>query len=322
MAGRAASLLGFLALMALGLGAWPALAQPDPKQADPKRTEENSQITAALRKGPVDIPLHDEAVLHLPAGNVFLPAKEATILMQRMGNFTGDNFLGLVLPTDQKQNWFVDISYDDSGYVKDDEGKSIDADALLEEIRKGTQQDNDQRRVQGLAELEIAGWIEKPHYDTASHHLVWSLEAREKGGPANKATTVNYKTYALGRRGYITLNLVTSSSAVAADKAYVQGLLSALTFKPGAQYSDFNASTDKIAEYGLLALIGGVAIKKLGLLALGAAFFLKFLKVIIAGALGLSFAVKKFFFGKKAVTAEAAIAPAPDAGSDPAPPQG
>ena len=40
--------------------------------------------------------------------------------------------------------------------------------------------------------------------------------------------------------------------------------VAALNFNEGKRYADFNASTDKVAEYGLAALVAGVAAKKLG----------------------------------------------------------
>ncbi|MEZ0262458.1 MAG: hypothetical protein ACAH80_15750 [Alphaproteobacteria bacterium] len=50
-----------------------------------------------------------------------------------------------------------------------------------------------------------------------------------------------------------------------------------------------------------MALIGGVAAKKLGLFAVIAAAAVKFSKIIIIAALGLAVGVKKFFSRNKAV---------------------
>ena len=66
-----------------------------------------------------------------------------------------------------------------------------------------------------------------------------------------------------------------------------QELLSAVTFNDGKRYTDFDASTDKVAAYGLAALVAGVAAKKLGLLAVAGAFILKFAKVFALGAAAL-----------------------------------
>ena len=60
-------------------------------------------------------------------------------------------------------------------------------------------------------------------------------------------------------------------------------LLSAVNFKEGKRYADFNSSTDKVAAYGLAALVAGVAAKKPGLLALAGAFILKFAKGFALG---------------------------------------
>jgi uncharacterized membrane-anchored protein len=74
-----------------------------------------------------------------------------------------------------------------------------------------------------------------------------------------------------------------------------QELLADLSYNPGKRYEDFSATTDRIAEYGLAALIGGIAVKKLGLFALLAATVLKFAKVIFVGAAVLGAGVMRFF---------------------------
>ena len=46
-------------------------------------------------------------------------------------------------------------------------------------------------------------------------------------------------------------------------------------FNQGKRYGDFDSTTDKVAAYGLAALVAGVVVKKLGLLALLAATAVK-----------------------------------------------
>ena len=58
-------------------------------------------------------------------------------------------------------------------------------------------------------------------------------------------------------------------------------MLTALDYKPGQRYEDFNSSTDRVAEYGLAALIGGIAAKKLGLLAVIGVALVKFWKIML-----------------------------------------
>jgi len=311
MALRAASAIGFLCL-ALSLA--PAGAQPAaPPPPDPQRAAENKQIDAAAKHGPIDITLRDEAVLSVPKGEVFIPAQEAGILLRRMGNFTNDQVLGIILP-EGDENWFVVADYNDSGYVKDEEGKDIDADKLLQGMKDATEEDNKERREKGIDPIRESRWIEAPHYDKASRHLVWSIELETLNAKgAVKGKNLNYNTYALGRGGFIELTLVTGIATVEKDKTYVRQLLSNLHFKPGKRYEDFNASTDKVAAFGLLALIGGVAAKKLGLLALAGVFLVKFAKIGLAAAVAGFAAFRKFFRKKDdAVDMRAApVAPPP-----------
>jgi len=54
---------------------------------------------AAAKKGPVDIELAGQAVLHLPAGHQFVPQPHATRLLNAMGNPGNDARLqGLIFP--------------------------------------------------------------------------------------------------------------------------------------------------------------------------------------------------------------------------------
>ena len=64
------------------------------------------------------------------------------------------------------------------------------------------------------------------------------------------------------------------------------------------RYGDFNSSTDKVAAYGLAALVAGVAAKKLGLLALLAATAVKFAKVIVLAVAGVFVAIKRWLKGR------------------------
>ena len=100
---------------------------------------------------------------------------------------------------------------------------------------------------------------------------------------------------ALGREGFISLNLITALKDIDKDKRHAQVLLDALHHEDGKRYADFNASTDKVAEYGLAALVGGFAAKKLGMFALMAGFFAKFAKVIVLAVGGAVAAFTKFF---------------------------
>jgi uncharacterized membrane-anchored protein len=145
--------------------------------------------------------------------------------------------------------------------------------------------------------IKVTRWIEPPAYDASKHHLVWSAEVRLRDGE-DPDPGVNYNTYVLGREGYVSLDLVTAVSTVEADKPAAHELLSAVAFNPGKGYGDFDSSTDKVAAYGLAALVGGLAAKKLGLLAVVGAFLLKFAKLIVVGVAAAGAGVAKWFKGR------------------------
>jgi len=252
---------------------------------------------AAMKHGPQTIELREQARLTLPEGYGFVPEKEGAAVMEMMGNTTDPRFLGLIFPTSSEAQWFVTLDYEPSGYIKDDDAKVWNADELLQNLKEGTEAANEHRKEMGVPQLEVTRWVEKPTYDSPTHRLVWSAEARDKSGQQSDPT-INYNTYVLGREGYVSLNLITTASTVEADKPSAHQLLEAVSFNDGKRYTDFNASTDKVAAYGLAALVGGIAAKKLGLLAGLGVFFAKFAKLIIVGLGAAGTAIAKFFKGR------------------------
>lgn len=257
----------------------------------------------AAKHGPSDIALIDQATLKLPAGHVFIPQPQAGEMLVAMGNPGKDERLqGLVFPEGDAQ-WFMTIRYEKSGYIKDDDAKDWNADELLKSYRDGTEAANEERARMGVPALEITGWAEKPAYDGGSHRLVWAMSSRHKGAPADEPQGVNYNTYALGREGYFSLNLVTDLKDLPAHKGSAQTMLAALDYQPGKRYADFDSATDHVAEYGLAALVVGVGAKKLGLFALIAAFFAKFAKLAIFAAIAFGGAILKFFGRRKSAAA-------------------
>lgn len=283
-----------LALLFLSLIWLPGAVAQDSAQT-PAQSEAERTFAAAIQvatHGPADVALRDLATVRLSDPYSFVPAAEAAAFLRALGNTTSDGFLGLIIPK-QEPFWFVIVYYTDSGYVKDEDAKEWDADQLLQSLKDGTEIANQERAERGIPALDIVGWVEKPVYDAATHRLVWSILAKDRG--ATDGATINYNTYALGRQGYFELNLVTGEEVIDQDKKHAGVLLAALDYKPGERYADYNAGTDRVAEFGLAALIGGVAAKKLGLFAVIGLALAKFWKVaLIAVALGGGTLVKLF----------------------------
>ncbi len=249
--------------------------------------------------GPADVNLGEQATLHVPADMTYVPVKEATALMATWGNEVGTGFYGLVLPTSNDANWAMTIDHTAEGYVKDDDAKNWNADDLLQSLKDGTEEGNKRRIEQGITALDVVGWIQPPKYEAAAHQLVWSMKMTRRGAAADEPAVVNFNTYALGRDGYFELDLLTDEQTVESDKLAALKVISAVDYKAGKKYADFVAGTDHAAEYGLAALVAGVAAKKLGILALGGLFFAKFFKLILIGLAIAGGGISRLFGRKK-----------------------
>lgn len=280
----------------------PALtAQPTPAATPAEVAANTAWANAAksMESGPRTIALRNQATLKLPEGFGFIPTREASALMEAMGNSSDDAFIGLIIPTaPDGGDWMISVDYNPTGYIEDEDAKTWNADELLSNLKEGTEAGNQRRIQMGIPALEVTRWVEVPSYDSTTQRLVWSAEARQRGAAPGEDSTVNYNTYVLGREGYVSLNLITSASAVEGQKPIAKTLLGNVAFVDGKRYADFNAATDKLAGYGLAALIGGVAAKKLGFFALIAAFFAKFFKLIIFGLIAAATAVRSYFTRK------------------------
>jgi uncharacterized membrane-anchored protein len=297
---RAKFLLIAAALSTAAVSMTPAYAQNTPSS----RTQAEIQAAwqAAAKSGtfgPAQIRLLDQATLNITDDEVFIPAAEANRIMAALGNSSTPERFGLVTEKSDNVRWMVDVTWIKEGYVRDGDAKEWQADAMLEDLKEGTERGNAERLARGIPALDVTGWVEKPAYDRASHRLVWSLSLQDRGAPAGQPQTINYNTYALGREGYFSLDLITGSDTIGTDKLVARNLLGTLNYRPGKRYEDFSSSTDKVAAYGLGALVGVVAVKKLGLLGLIGVFLLKIWKLAAVALVGAGAAVRRFFGRQK-----------------------
>lgn len=66
-------------------------------------------------------------------------------------------------------------------------------------------------------------------------------------------------------------------------------------FTTGNKYSDFNSSTDKVAAYGIGAVVAGGILAKTGVFAMIGKFLLAAWKFILIGLVALGAGIKKLF---------------------------
>lgn len=253
------------------------------------------------KEGPGDFELgRGVATVSLGEGFVFAGPKDTRKIMELMGNPPSGQEAGLVMPTAENKNWFLIFEYNPVGYVSDDDSHTIDADAILDGIRRGTEQSNKARKKQGFPTLEVLGWYENPSYDRRTNNLVWALEGRDEGGES----FVNYNTRLLGRSGFMSVTLVTDSHTLTMDKASVEAVLAGFSYNQGSRYMDF-VPGDEMAGYGVAALVAGgagVAAAKLGLFAVLGKFLAKMWKLVIVGVAALGAGIKRLFSSSESVS--------------------
>jgi len=214
------------------------------------------------------------------------------------GDVDGDTSTG-------EKPWFVLFSFDASGYVRDDEGKQLDAARILNAIRAGTAAANEIRKKEGWGVLTIEGWIRPPYYDSVTHNLTWSTRASEEAS----GSSANHSVSLLGRRGVLHADLVAEPEQLDHIVGTFDGVIASTKFLPGHKYSEWRKG-DKVASYGLTALIAGgagVAAAQSGLPGkLGKFFVLLFAKLgkaAIAVVVGLAASIKALFRRKREATA-------------------
>jgi len=286
------SIIRLFAALALIAG-FDAAAQDD---AVPK---EALQLIDSLRyqSGKINVDAA-HATLNLNSEFRFLDAADAQkVLSELWGNPPDDEVLGMLVPvsaplSDPKKSWAVVITHENEGYVSDKDAAGIDYDAMLKEMQEGTAEANAERKRLGYPEVQLVGWATKPHYDASTNKLYWAKELAFDGG---REHALNYDIRVLGRGGYLSLNAVAGMNQLHQIEGEMQKVLALTEFDPGQRYSDFNASTDKVAAYGIAALVAGAIAAKAGLFAKLFVLLLAFKKFAIVGFIALAALVRKLF---------------------------
>lgn len=266
---------------------------------------EDFLATLHFQKGKITLP-NAIATLDLPDAFTYLSPDDAErVLVDAWGNPPGIKSLGMIVPANasplSQSGWGVIITFDKDGHVKDGDADSIKYDELLKDMQEAVNDNNSARQKQGYAPMQLVGWAETPRYDKASHKLYWAKEL-EIG--SNQEHTLNYNVRVLGREGVLVLNAVAGMKQIADIKRAMPDVVKAAEFTEGHRYADFNNTTDRVAEYGIAALVAGGVAAKLGFFGKLFAVLLAFKKVIVLAVVGGGAAVRKLFNRKPKVNLE------------------
>ena len=158
--------------------------------------------------------------------------------------------------------------------------------SLLADYRRwgeGQERANSNRRERGWEEMRLRGWVQQPHYDEKTNNLKWAFNL-SSSSDNYESVWINQSIRLLGRTGVMNVTLVGNPEKFAIEEASVDALLANnFSYLPGARYAEFKEG-DKIAEYGLAALVLGGA----GAFAAKSGLLAKFWKFIVIGAVALA----------------------------------
>lgn len=218
------------------------------------------------------------ASLELPEGWSYLRDSDARFVVEEVwGNPEDESVIGFASPPGDV-SWGVIFSFVGDGHVADEDAASLDYNELLEGMREDTRLGNEYRQEAGYESVELIGWAEPPHYDSAAKKLYWAKELRFGD---DEETTLNYDVRILGRKGVLVMSAVAVTSQLDEVSAGARSLLAGTHFNEGHRYEDFDSSVDELAAYGVGGLIAGKVLTKVGLFKYLGLFLAKGWKVVL-----------------------------------------
>ncbi|UFH50972.1 DUF2167 domain-containing protein [Pseudomonas sp. KNUC1026] len=279
----------------------PAAAHAPIASEQPRQTAEQWLATLKQQHGNITLP-GGIASLQLNKEFYYLsPDDTERLLTEAWGNPPGIKTLGMIVPTTVSpladNGWGVIISYKNDGHISDDDAAKIDYADLLKQMKADDEDDNKQRREAGYAGVTLLGWAEPPSYDQATHKMYWARELKADDASQN---TLNYSIRVLGREGVLELNAVAAMADLQTIKQETPKILAFTNFTDGNRYADYDSKTDKLAPYGLAALVAGGIAAKAGLFAKIGIALLAFKKFIVLGLLAIAGFFGKLFKRKRA----------------------
>lgn len=288
------------------MAGWVFVTALAPAQEHPKTLAEAEKLIKALKYQQGEISLEGGlAKLNVPSQFKYLNPDDTRIVLESLwGNPPAKKSLGMLLPSDRSplspDRWGVVISYAGDGYVKDDDAGKIKYDELLKKMQSAVQDNNKKRTQQGYPAIQLVGWATPPRYDASTHKLYWAKELKFDGESAN---TLNYDIRILGRRGVLVLSAVAAIDQLGEIEGETPQILGMVNFTDGNRYADFDPKIDKVATYGIAALVAGGVAAKLGLFKVLWVLVLAAKKFIVVGFLAVAAWFRRIFRKEKKTTA-------------------
>jgi uncharacterized membrane-anchored protein len=248
--------------------------------SQPKTREEALQRAGVkLVAGPATVALGKVAELKLPAGYHCVAKESLERFYELTQNVPSGNEVGVVLAP----GYMLFFDYDETGYVKDEDKDQLDGDKLMKSMSENQEAANESRKKRGWDEMKLKGWATAPHYDAKTNNLKWAIKLTSSRD-GFKQVWINESIRLLGRAGVMNVTLASSTDGFTVAEVEAEKLLAGnFSYVAGQKYAEFKAG-DKVAAYGLSALVlggGAVMAAKLGWFAAFGAWFGKVWKVFV-----------------------------------------
>lgn len=263
---------------------------------EPSLTEEEQELLMFLqsdsitgRTGTVQLS-SAHCTLNVPDGFVFLdPQCSRHLLVDYWDNPEDrlEGVLGTMIKADagiydNVETAYI-VSYDNCGYVSDEDAAGIDYNALLKDIQDGLEEENKSNPTG--EKWELIGWGWQPAYDNQKKVLAWSRHYIID----DEREIINYDVRVLGKAGFVVITAVASPDAKDQLIADNEAIVNSVKYDKGYMYSDFNPKTDHVAEWTIGSLIAGKVLAKAGIWAILA----KFSKLIVIAVIAFIVAIRK-----------------------------
>jgi len=254
------------------------------------------------------------AQLNVPQGFRYLNKEQSNYVISDLwGNPPRTDVLGMIFPSNgdpfSDSTYAFIISYDDMGFVKDEDADKIDYDDMMKEMKSEEPEINKERAAQGYAAIHFIGWAQKPFYDKDKKVLHWAKELRF-GDQTGETNTLNYDVRILGRKGVLSLNAIGTMHELPLVKKDIDAVLHMATFTDGNAYKDFDPGVDKVAAWTIGGLVAGKVLAKVGIFAGLWKFLAVAWKFIAIGLVAIGGFFKKLF-RRKSTDETPEYAPAP-----------
>jgi len=240
------------------------------------------------------------ATIEVPTNFNYLGREDAEkVLVKLWRNPPSPDTLGMLMPADKSpldpEGWAVTLSYANDGYVKDNDANKINYADLLKQMQKDVRDADKVRAQKGYPTFELVGWAAPPRYDADTHKLYWAKDLKFDG---ENGDTLNYNIRILGRHGVLVLNVIGQMDQLDDVVKETPQILGMVNFDQGNRYADFDPKIDKVATYGIAALVAGGVAAKLGLFKLLWVFLLGAKKFVIIAFAAIAAWFRKIFKGR------------------------